>query len=84
MPPRGLWGQGGEVTTTTAEAWLGRPLVERPVVDDVVLRYLAAFGPADLLPGVADLLGEARALGVPLGLASSSRNARLVLNARAS
>ncbi len=44
VPPRGVWGRSAQVTSTTAESWLGRPLAARPSIDDVILRYIAAFG----------------------------------------
>jgi hypothetical protein len=48
VPPRGVWGASGQSRHTTAESWLGKPLAPNPSVDDLVRRYLAAFGPASV------------------------------------
>ncbi len=69
VPPRAVWGQAGQVVVTTAEHWIGRPLAVDAALDEMVLRYLAAFGPASVmdvqawsgltrLREVADRLGD--------------------------
>jgi hypothetical protein len=51
VPPRALWQRSGQVRLTTASAWLGKPRGKPLTIDEMVLRYLAAFGPA----GAADV-----------------------------
>lgn len=46
VPPRGLWRQSGTVRLATLETWVERALDAAPSLDRLVLRYLAAFGPA--------------------------------------
>jgi hypothetical protein len=50
VTPRGLWLQGGLPKHTTAESWLGTakevPAIE---AEELVLRYLKAFGPASVM-----------------------------------
>lgn len=80
VPPRGVWGRSGATTWTTAWSWFGPDLTAAsPDVTDpdvlavelerLVLRYLAAFGPATVadvqtwsgltgLRAVVDRLGD--------------------------
>ncbi len=46
VPPRGIWGQTDPIAWSPAQDWLGRDLDQDPAPDEVMLRYLAAFGPA--------------------------------------
>ncbi len=46
IPPRGLWRATGQPTWAPTEQWLDAPLAAEPALDELVLRYLAAFGPA--------------------------------------
>jgi Winged helix DNA-binding domain len=49
VPPRGVWGASGQARYATIESWTGRELEAEPSIDDVVLRYLGAFGPASVM-----------------------------------
>ena len=46
IPPRGTWGKGGAVPAVLAESYLERPLSNDRSPAPMILRYLAAFGPA--------------------------------------
>jgi len=68
VTPRGLWDRSGAAAFTTMESWLGERPAREAVPDDMVLRYLAAFGPAtpaDIrtwsgLAGAAEILERLR------------------------
>ena len=49
VPPRGVWGQGGLARCQTLETWAGEPMSDDNAPDELVLRYLAAFGPATVM-----------------------------------
>jgi hypothetical protein len=60
VPPRGLWSGTGTVTYVTAEHWLEGAETARLGLGDLVVRYLAAFGPAT----VADIATWSRLTGL--------------------
>jgi hypothetical protein len=60
VPPRGLWGESGPTALTTVASWLGRSPDPVASPEDVVVRYLAAFGPAT----VADVAKWSRVSGL--------------------
>jgi winged helix DNA-binding protein len=49
VPPRAVWGKSGQAKYATLESWTGRELDRNPSIDEVVLRYLGAFGPASVM-----------------------------------
>jgi len=46
VPPAGFWGAHGSMAATTAETWLRTPVGTSAAPHRLILRYLAAFGPA--------------------------------------
>ena len=49
VPPRGVWGAGGQARYVSFDAFTGLELDAAPDIDAVVLRYLGAFGPASVM-----------------------------------
>jgi hypothetical protein len=69
VTPRGVWGQTKAPTWADAESWIGTRMSTGAALDDLILRYLGAFGPASVqdvqvwsgltrLSEVADRLGS--------------------------
>jgi beta-phosphoglucomutase len=65
--------KGRKLSETEMEAWMDRK-------NQYYLDLVEKMTPADLLPGAMDLLGEIRAAGMKIGVASSSKNAQLVID----
>ena len=48
VPPRGVWGASGAPALAPADTWTGLPMDAVPDRERLVLRYLAAYGPASV------------------------------------
>lgn len=77
----------GLTRRSALDVFLNGRVVSEATVQDYLRRknayfheYLQDLSPADTAPGVADLIADARAAGLKIGLGSSSANARLVLS----
>ena len=66
--------KGRDVSNEEAEALMSRK-------NAYYLERISRMSPADLLPGVDDMLGEIRAAGLRVGVASVSRNAAQAIEA---
>ena len=53
VTPRGVWRKSGAVRLAPLDAWLGRPVPASVDPEPIVLRYLAAFGPASVMDAQA-------------------------------
>lgn len=51
--PRGVWGRAGQARLADLEEWVGASLAPDPSIDEFVLRYLRAFGPASVMDAQA-------------------------------
>jgi hypothetical protein len=49
VTPRGVWGRSGQAVLATPETWLGQSVGADTAPDEMILRYLAAFGPASVM-----------------------------------
>lgn len=63
---------GRVLDTATTSGWIARK-------NAYYLELIERFTPADAAPGITQLIDEARAAGLKIGLGSSSHNARRVL-----
>ncbi len=64
--------KGKQIAETTAEAWMERK-------NNYYIELVKTITPGNLLPGASELLGEVRRAGLKVAIASSSKNARLVV-----
>jgi beta-phosphoglucomutase len=64
--------KGNQIDEATMQTWMQRK-------NEYYVNYLNRITPHDLLPGIAQLLHEAKSAGVKIAVASASRNARTVL-----
>ena len=76
VPPRGIWGRSGPASWATLESWVGVAVPGDGDARQLVLRYLAAFGPASVsdirvwsrLNGLRQVVDEMRSdLAVHIG-----------------
>ena len=52
-PPRGIWGEGGVAVHASATSWLKGARAREMTIDQMVIRYLGAFGPATVMDAQA-------------------------------
>ena len=78
LPPRGLWAQSGPARWTSAEQWLDQPLERKTSIEQLIRRYLAAFGPAT----IADISSWSGLTGLRVAFDGVRRELRIFTDER--